>query len=141
MGRLRCKRPRRTLWPGLDSRRSCKRSIWICRGRGRCRELDQVVVRVTQSILPFEVGANQPDAATRTGQADSVWQNMTQVEAPYGTEQPLQPFDMVTGDIYAIPFDQLGNDKGQLAIQQTKPIPLTVRAAMPWVRVMDDADV
>jgi hypothetical protein len=107
--------------------------------QGRRKELDQVIVRVASSATPFDVGANQPDASLSPN-GDAIWENMTAVQQQFSPTVPLQPFELFTGDVYGIPFDQLGNDKGQLAIQQTQPLPLTVVAVMPWVRLQDDVE-
>jgi hypothetical protein len=107
--------------------------------QGRRKELDQVIVRVASSATPFDVGANQLDASVSPNGV-AIWENMTPIQQQFGVTPPLQPFELMTGDLYAIPFDQLGNDKGQLAIQQTQPLPLTVVAVMPWVRVQDDVE-
>jgi hypothetical protein len=109
--------------------------------QGRRKELDQAIIRVTSSATPFDVGANQPDASLNPGKS-ATWSNMTPIQQQvHGSHPPLQPFDLMTGDLYVVPFDGLGSDRGQLAIQQTQPLPLTVTAVMPWVRVMDDVDV
>jgi hypothetical protein len=109
--------------------------------QGRRKEIDQVIARVYNSGMPFQVGVNQPDASTQPNQTTVPWTNMTGVQGPVeGSRTPIQPYDFNTGDMWTNVFDQLGVTNGQVAIQQSLPIPCNVLALMPWSRVFDDAD-
>lgn len=109
--------------------------------QGRRKEIDQVIARVSASGIPFSIGVNQPDAAAQPGQITVPWQNMTPVQGAPSGNDPLQPYDLVTADIWTNVADQLGLSGAQVAVQQDLPLPLTLLAAMPWVRVQDDVDV
>ena len=108
--------------------------------QGRRKEIDSVVARVVASGLPFSVGTNQPDAATQTGQVPVPWQNMTAVAEPPPTIQPIQPYDFVSGDLFVPVSDVLGVTGGQVALQQSAPLPLNVLALVVFSRIHDDPD-
>jgi hypothetical protein len=107
--------------------------------QGRRKEIDQAVVRVANSALPFDIGTNQPDAASQPNQQTVPWINLSGIQGPVsGPNAPLQPYDLQTGDFWTNTFDQLGVTNGQIAIQQDRPLPLSVLAVIPWARVGDD---
>jgi hypothetical protein len=108
--------------------------------QGRRKEIDSVVVRVDQTGFPFDVGVNQPDTSVQPGYVTVPWTNMTPVQGPPSSNNPLQPTDLFTGDIPMNVIDQLGGTNGQVAVQQLGPVPLTVLALMPWTRLGDDVD-
>jgi hypothetical protein len=100
--------------------------------QGRRKEIDSVVSRVYASGAPFDIGVNQPDAATQPGQVTVPWgiapaSGMVPVQGFLGGNSPLQPFSLNTGDIFADVFDQLG-------------LPLNILALLPWVRLQDDVE-
>lgn len=109
--------------------------------QGRRKTLFNASVRVENSATPFDVGANQPDASVQPGKENVEWSYLTPFVAKQTPQQarktPLQPFALYTGDVYGNLNDQLGDTRGQIAIQQTRPLPLTVLAIMPWVKVDD----
>jgi len=107
--------------------------------QGRRKVAYNATVRVENSGSVFEVGTNQPDQSVQPGNATVTWLNMTQFAAPVGTNNPLQPYALFTGDIYNNINDGLGGTKGQIAVQQTQPLPLTVLAMVPWFDVGDSA--
>lgn len=109
--------------------------------QGRRKELDQAIIRVANSAMPFEAGANQVDASTTPTEGAVTWVNMTQAATPIDPATPMQPFSLFTGDVVAPLIDELGGDRGQIAIQQSSPVPLSVLAVMPWSRIQDDANV
>jgi hypothetical protein len=112
--------------------------------QGRRKMIENVVVRMAASAMPFEVGANQPDASIQPSGTEKPWTNMTSVETPscldVDAARPLQPWELYTGDVFADVFDTLGGDRGQIAIQQTQPIPLNLLAVVPWADVGDTPD-
>lgn len=105
--------------------------------QGRRKTIYNVVARVSSTAGPFEIGTNQPDSSTQPGGAVVPWSNMSPVETPIVQQTPLQPFGLFTGDIFTDVFDQVGGDKGQVAIQQTKPLPMNLLAVIPWAEVGD----
>lgn len=113
--------------------------------QGRRKEIDSVVLRIDASGAPFDVGVNQPDASVQPGQITVPWgaspaSAMTPVQGMLGNDTPLQPFALNTGDLYTTVFDQLGMTGGQVAVQQTGPLPLSVLALVPWARIQDDVE-
>lgn len=113
--------------------------------QGRRKEIDSAVLRIDATGAPFDVGVNQPDASTQPGQVTVPWgaapaSPMTSVQGVLGNNTPLQPFALNTGDLFTNVFDQLGFTGGQIAIQQTAPLPLSVLAVIPWVRLQDDVE-
>lgn len=111
--------------------------------QGRRKTIDNVVVRLEASAMPFEVGTNQPDASTLPG-GEEPWTDMTLTETPScvdeGVARPLQPWELYTGDQFANVNDRLGFDRGQMAVQQTAPVPLNISALVLWAGVGDDPD-
>jgi len=111
--------------------------------QGRRKTLYNASVRVEASAYPFDVGSNQPDASVQPGGENVDWENLTPFVAEQTPQQarrtPLQPFGLYTGDIYGNINDQVGDTRGQIAIQQDRPLPLTVLAIMPWATVADEA--
>lgn len=108
--------------------------------QGRRTEIDSVVVRLVDSGQPFDMGTNQPDAATQPGAQNVPWQNMTANQTSLTGSTPLQPFQFFTGDIFADVNDQPGMDKAQAAFQQTNPVPLNILACVIFSRIQDDVD-
>ena len=108
--------------------------------QGRRKEIDQVIARVSMSGLPFSIGVNQPDAAAQPGSMTVPWANLTDVQGPSSSNIPIQPNDLFTGDIWSNVADELGVTGGQVAVQQSLPLPLNLLAALPWVRLNDDVD-
>ena len=108
-------------------------------------EFDQIAVRLDASGSPFEIGTDQPDASTQPNMVTVPWTNMADVQLSVAgaldtpPSGPLQPFDLFSGDCFPTVFDQLGTSNGQIAIQQTLPIPINVLATICNVRIQDDA--
>lgn len=109
--------------------------------QGRRKEIDTVVVRVWATGVPFKVGTNQPDASIQPGGADVPWTNMTDQQVTISTSNPIQPFEFYSGDIFTNVIDEIGYDRGQIAIEQLGPVPLNVLAVIPWSRTMDGPDL
>ena len=109
--------------------------------QGRRKEIDSVVVRLSASGTPFDIGANQPDASTQPGMVNQPWTNMTSEQGTVtGSSTPLQPYDLNTDDVFCSVIDQLGVTGGQIALQQLGPVPMNVLAVVPWSRLFDDTD-
>jgi hypothetical protein len=106
--------------------------------QGRRKEIDSVVARVSASAVPFFTGVNQPDASTQQGMVTVPWTGMSPVQGPPSGNNPLQPNDLVSGDIFTNVIDALGLTNGQIAVQQTEPLPLNLLALVCAVRIQDD---
>lgn len=105
--------------------------------QGRRKSIYNAVVRVEASGLPFQVGANQPDASVQPGGANVPWINMAPFVGAFGAQSPIQPIPLYTGDIPGDIFDSLGLTNGQLAVQQLNPVPLNLLAVIPNISVGD----
>jgi hypothetical protein len=108
--------------------------------QGRRKLMDSAVVRMATSGFPFEIGANQIDAATQPGQTPVAWTNLAGVQGPPSSLNPQQPSEFYSGDCFVDLIDAWTQPGGQIAIQQTAPVPLNVLALICSVRMGDDPD-
>jgi hypothetical protein len=108
--------------------------------QSRRKDATQVVIRVESSSAP-EIGCNQPDQSVQPNGATIPWglsaNKMTQIEdrtpdMPAGTPPPLYSGDFPITNVFATQ-----DVRGQVAIQQTDPVPLTVLAVIPWWHIAD----
>lgn len=106
--------------------------------QGRRKRIYNVVLRVEDTGGPFQLGTNQPDASVQPGGANVPWANMSDETPPFPNQDPLQPFPLYTGDIFANLMGEWGSDRGQIAIQMENPLPLNLLALVAWVDVGDD---
>lgn len=102
----------------------------------RRKNIVQVVARVQNSRAP-ELGVNQPDASCQPNQMNIAWTGMTQVEDRIPTMTASLPIPLYSGDYGITNVFGQWDQRGQIAVQQTKPVPLTVLALVPWVQVGD----
>lgn len=110
--------------------------------QGRRKRVFNVVLRLEDTGGPFQIGTNQPDASVQPNDANVPWTEaggMSDVGVPFPNQSPLQPFALFTGDIFVNVGAQLGSDKGQVAVQQTNPLPLNLLALIPWTQIGDQA--
>lgn len=100
------------------------------------------VVRATlrvQNSVPPQIGTNQPDSSVQPNQATVAWgaspyASLSQITSTVTTGvQPLYSGDFQITNV----FDNWGTN-GQIAVQQSNPVPLTVLALVPWVQPGDD---
>lgn len=105
--------------------------------QGRRKSNPQVIIRVEQS-RPMEIGVNQPDAAAQPNQAVIDWTQMTEVKFRTPSMPAGQPLPLYSGDYE--PTNLFGgyDSRGQIAIQQTDPVPLTVLAVVIQTTIGDD---
>lgn len=107
----------------------------------RRKDVTQVVLRVESSRAP-EIGLNQPDAAAQPGQAIVPWgvypyTGMTQIvfrtpDMPAGLPAPLYSGDLSITNVFST-----WDAKGQVAVQQTQCVPLSVTGLISWLKVGD----
>jgi hypothetical protein len=108
--------------------------------QGRRKLIDSAVVRLAGSGFPFEIGANQPDAATQPGQVNVPWTNLSGLQQPPNSLSPQQPFELFSGDVFSDVVDAWNQPGGQIAVQQTAPIPLNLLSIVTSIRLGDDVD-
>ena len=108
--------------------------------QGRRKLIDSAVVRLAASGFPFQIGANQIDAATQPGQTPVPWTNLSGIQQPPNSLNPQQPVQLFSGDCFSDVVDQWTQPGGQIAIQQTLPIPCQVLAIITNIRQGDDPD-
>ncbi|MGB9154417.1 MAG: hypothetical protein WCD70_15175 [Alphaproteobacteria bacterium] len=87
----------------------------------------------------ISVGSNQVDASTTPGNVNVPWVNMIPVKELNQSVPMGQPIPLFTGDY----FENIGGDwnvKGQIAIQQSFPLPLNVDAVVSYCDLGDTPD-
>ncbi len=98
--------------------------------QSRRKNIPDVAVRVAEA-RGLSVGTNQPDQSTQSDGATVVWTNMTPIKERNAGIVPGQPIPLITGDEYlSVSGDWQTN--GQIAIQQTNPLPATVLAVIAY---------
>ncbi len=102
------------------------------------KNIYQVGVRVENSRPP-EIGVNQPDQSTTPNGATLPWTGMSLINPRNPNALAGSPIPLYSGDY--IPDNVFGewNTNGQVAIQQTDPVPLTVLAVTPQVEIGDSS--
>jgi hypothetical protein len=93
--------------------------------QGQRKKVAEVTVRV-ESSSAFQAGGNQPDGSVQNPpQLAPLWQNM--VDVPTHAVPPFSgaATPLFTGDI-RVPIPGGFNTRGQVAVQQTDPLPLQV---------------
>lgn len=100
--------------------------------QGQRKKIAEVTVRVENSAA-FQIGANQPDGSVQSPPLLAPpWENM--VDAPTHAVAPFNSpaLPLFTGDI-RVPVPSGYNTRGQVAVQQTNPLPLQVLDFVPEV--------
>jgi hypothetical protein len=101
------------------------------------KDIVKATLRV-QNSLPPQIGTNQPDAAAQQNQANIAWgatpyASLSQIaNVTTTTTQSLYSGDFQIENV----FDNWGTN-GQIAVQQTGPVPLTVLALIPYLDIGD----
>jgi hypothetical protein len=97
--------------------------------QGKRKTIPAVTVRVKDS-RGFSVGTNQPDASIQPNGNDVPWTGMKEVKERNALVHAGTAIPLFTGDVRVlVPSDW--NTKGQVATQQTYPLPLNVMAYFP----------
>jgi hypothetical protein len=106
----------------------------------RRKDITQVVLRVENSRAP-QVGTNQPDSSTLPNQAIVSWpvgiNGMTQIEDRTPSMPAGLPVPLFSGDLGITNVFTTWDQRAQVAVQQTEPLPLTVTALVPAVALGD----
>ena len=96
--------------------------------QGRRKNVTQVAVRINAS-RGIEVGTNQTDQSTEPSSANPPWVSMTPVKERSGLTPAGDPLPLYTGD-YVINVNSNWSEYGQVAIQQTNPVPADILAVI-----------
>lgn len=102
------------------------------------KTISAVGVRV-QFTRGIQVGANQPDASVQQNFVTFPWTNMIEVKTRNSQTNMGNAEPLYTGDYYETVIDNW-NMKGQIAIQQTYPLPAKILAVVPYYSVGDSLD-
>lgn len=107
--------------------------------QGRRKNIMEVTVRTFKS-RGWKAGANQPDASTQPDGANVPWTEMVAAQQRTPLNPPGYPIPLLTGDdLINITADW--DIPGQVAIQQTEPLPLNLIALIPNVTIGDTPQV
>lgn len=96
--------------------------------QGKRKNIGSAVVR-TESSRGFSVGTNQIDSSIQPSQAPVTWHNMVEVKERNALIHAGSSIPLFTGDSY-VNVESSWNTNGQVAIQQTYPLPLNVLAVV-----------
>ncbi len=94
------------------------------------KNIPSVGVRVHDS-RGFSVGRNQPDASAQPGQINIPWTGMVQVKELNQNIPMGQPIPLATDDFF-INIGPDWNEKGQVAFQQSYPLPMNIDAEVSY---------
>lgn len=93
------------------------------------KSVNAVAVRV-EKTRGISVGTNQPNQATQPDGGNPAWSNMTELKMRNSTILAGEPIPLETDDFY-LPVQGGWNVAGQVAIQQSYPLPANV-SAIVW---------
>lgn len=103
--------------------------------QGKRKDIQAVTVRLEQS-RGVSVGTNQPDQSVQPNQVTVPWTNMKQIKERNNLITAGNTIPLFTGDHRElVPGDWQTN--GQVAVQQTYPLPLNLLACIPEVSIGD----
>jgi len=68
------------------------------------------------------------------------WTNLSGLQQPPNSLSPQQPLELFSGDIFSDVVDAWNQPGGQIAVQQTAPIPLNLLSIVTSIRLGDDVD-
>lgn len=106
--------------------------------QGKRKNIYNVSVRLETS-RGIQVGTNQPDASTQPNYATVPWTNMKEIKERNALITAGSAIPLYTGDHFInVPADW--NEKGQVAVQQTYPLPANVLCLITNYKVGDDSD-
>ena len=104
-------------------------------GQNRRKNIYSVGVRM-QASRGISVGTNQIDASTQQDNANVPWVNMKEVKERNALVTAGSAIPLYTGDIFInVPADW--NTNGQVAVQQTYPLPASIIAIIPYHQLGD----
>lgn len=103
--------------------------------QGKRKDIYSVTVRVSAS-RGISVGSNQPDAATQPNNATVPWTDMIPVRERGPLNLPGIAVPLITGDEY-LPIPGDWETQGQVAIQQSFPLPMNILAVVANYQIGD----
>lgn len=106
--------------------------------QGKRKDISSAVIRVEAS-RGFAVGTNQPDASTQPNFATVPWTNMQEIKERNALVHAGNSIPLATDDFF-VHVDGGWDTRGQVAIQQTYPLPLNVLAVIPQTNVGDSSE-
>lgn len=98
-------------------------------GQGKRKTIASVTVRLAET-RGITIGTNQPDASMQPYGADITWTNMTEWKQRSSSLQINQVVPLYTGDA-SIAVNSGFDTNGQIAMQQSYPLPCNVLAVIP----------
>lgn len=104
--------------------------------QGKRKGINSVIVRVENS-KGISVGANQPDASTQPNNATIPWNNMQEIKERNSLVQAGSAMPLFTGDLDLTIIQSDWDTKGQVAIQQTYPLPANILALIAQYELGD----
>ncbi len=104
--------------------------------QGKRKGISAVTVRV-ESSRGVSVGVNQPDQSTQPDNASPVWTGMTEIKQRNALITAGNAIPLFTGDERVI-VSGAWDEKGQVAVQQTYALPLSLLAVVPEFIIGDD---
>lgn len=94
--------------------------------QGKRKDIQSITLRL-ESSRGMVVGTNQPDQSTEPDFAIIPWTNMKEIKERNASVQAGSELPLFTGDYFVLlPGDW--DEKGQVAVQQTNPLPCTALA-------------
>ena len=100
--------------------------------QGRRKDIQAITPRLEAS-RGVQCGTNQPDASTQPNQATVAWTNMKELKEQNNSIMAGTALPLFTGDPDPIRVPGNWVTNGQMAIQQTYPLPMTLSAVIGWV--------
>lgn len=103
--------------------------------QGKRKDIFGVTVRMEAS-RGMQIGTNQVDASTQPNGATVPWVGLFDFKERNATVHAGQPIQLFTGDEYIVPSGSW-DEKGQISIQQSYPLPANVLAFVMWSQTGD----
>lgn len=105
--------------------------------QGKRKSIPSVILRV-ESSRGYSAGVNQPDTSVQPNQATIPWTEMTETKERNALVNAGSAIPLMSGDDF-IQVSGTWNTNGQIAVQQSYPLPLNLLACIWNVAVGDNA--
>lgn len=100
------------------------------------KSINSVGVRMVRT-RGISVGTNQPDASVQQNNLTLPWSGLKEIKQNINTSNPTNSIPLFTGD-YFMNVQSGWDTKGQVAIEQTYPLPATISALIQYYNVGDN---